>query len=245
MNPDPMGIGSADLGNPQSLNQYAYVLNNPVTLVDPSGLYPCPGYIDSLLVTAQWGVYDGPDCFMPTDPMFYLNGMGFPTVYGILPGENSINWPLGSGNPWADIWADVLGLPSGLSCPDVGGLSSYLCGGVDPIMDVTRQQQQDCLKEIYNTPDGKFYDYFSFVSPLIGPDASLGDAAYEGSKEAAQRGGKRFLKAAAKNWKRTGLGAFSRTASEVLEAVDQAINPLAWAATVDQVAMYTGCAWVP
>jgi hypothetical protein len=27
-----------DLTNPQSLNRYAYVMNNPTTLVDPSGL---------------------------------------------------------------------------------------------------------------------------------------------------------------------------------------------------------------
>ena len=35
MSPDPLG---GDPKNPQSLNRYAYVLNNPLTLVDPSGL---------------------------------------------------------------------------------------------------------------------------------------------------------------------------------------------------------------
>lgn len=33
------------------------------------------------------------------------------------------------------IWSDLLGLPSGLNCPQVGGLSDFLCGGVSPIMD--------------------------------------------------------------------------------------------------------------
>jgi RHS repeat-associated protein len=37
--PDPVG---GDITNPQSLNRYAYVLNNPVTLVDPLGLGQCP-----------------------------------------------------------------------------------------------------------------------------------------------------------------------------------------------------------
>jgi len=35
MSPDPLG---ADVSNPQTLNRYAYVRNNPTTLTDPSGL---------------------------------------------------------------------------------------------------------------------------------------------------------------------------------------------------------------
>ena len=34
-------MGSYDLSNPQSLNRYAYVLNNPTSQMDPSGLYTC------------------------------------------------------------------------------------------------------------------------------------------------------------------------------------------------------------
>jgi RHS repeat-associated protein len=37
--PDPLG---GDITNPQSLNRYAYVLNNPTTFTDPLGLWPCP-----------------------------------------------------------------------------------------------------------------------------------------------------------------------------------------------------------
>jgi RHS repeat-associated protein len=39
MSPDPLG---GDVTNPQSLNRYAYVLNNPTTLTDPLGLQECP-----------------------------------------------------------------------------------------------------------------------------------------------------------------------------------------------------------
>ena len=35
--PDPLGMGAADLTNPQSLNQYAYVGNNPANVIDPGG----------------------------------------------------------------------------------------------------------------------------------------------------------------------------------------------------------------
>ena len=37
LSPDPL---AGDVSNPQSLNRYAYVLNNPTSLIDPLGLTP-------------------------------------------------------------------------------------------------------------------------------------------------------------------------------------------------------------
>jgi RHS repeat-associated protein len=37
LSPDPAGLGAVDFSNPQSLNRYAYVLNNPLSSVDPTG----------------------------------------------------------------------------------------------------------------------------------------------------------------------------------------------------------------
>jgi RHS repeat-associated protein len=39
MSPDPAGLAAVDFSNPQSFNRYAYVGNNPMSLVDPLGLF--------------------------------------------------------------------------------------------------------------------------------------------------------------------------------------------------------------
>jgi len=38
ISPDPAGLQASDPSNPQSWNRYAYVLNNPLSMVDPLGL---------------------------------------------------------------------------------------------------------------------------------------------------------------------------------------------------------------
>ncbi len=38
VSPDPAGMGAVDLSNPQTLNRYAYVANDPLDQIDPSGL---------------------------------------------------------------------------------------------------------------------------------------------------------------------------------------------------------------
>jgi RHS repeat-associated protein len=38
VSPDPAGLAAVNFNNPQSLNRYAYVMNNPMSNLDPFGL---------------------------------------------------------------------------------------------------------------------------------------------------------------------------------------------------------------
>jgi RHS repeat-associated protein len=80
MTADPLGVGAFNLSNPQSLNRYSYVRNNPVVLIDPLGLdctdpetgqeLPCPD-VTSVTVTAD----------SPPQPVCY----GYVDVQGAIP----------------------------------------------------------------------------------------------------------------------------------------------------------------
>src|SRR5207245_3462150 len=41
ISPDPAGLAAANPANPQTWNRYAYVMNNPLALIDPFGLATC------------------------------------------------------------------------------------------------------------------------------------------------------------------------------------------------------------
>jgi RHS repeat-associated protein len=67
ISPDPSGLGSANPANPQSWNRYAYVLNNPMGLIDPLGLDCVYAYDDGSTYTASG------DCSL-TDNGYYVDG---------------------------------------------------------------------------------------------------------------------------------------------------------------------------
>ncbi|MHB8413748.1 MAG: RHS repeat-associated core domain-containing protein [Candidatus Acidiferrales bacterium] len=93
--PDPAGMAAANPANPQSWDRYAYVMNNPLTSTDPSGMRTAPEYYDLSDDEAFWagapldmsgggggGVLFGCDEFDFIDTNSYCNQTILPIVTG-------------------------------------------------------------------------------------------------------------------------------------------------------------------
>ena len=77
MSPDPLG---GDVTNPQSLNRYPYVLNNPTSLSDPLGLYlPVLGCDASDPACDPCDSWYDPDCGGPVPAGVKVAGLGVVT----------------------------------------------------------------------------------------------------------------------------------------------------------------------
>lgn len=66
LSPDLLG---GDVTNPQSLNRYGYVLNNPTTLTDPSGLGPCDPF-DPIDCGPPCDAFDAEGCQNGCNPVW-------------------------------------------------------------------------------------------------------------------------------------------------------------------------------
>jgi RHS repeat-associated protein len=97
--PDPAGLAAVDPANPQSWNRYAYVANDPLDFVDPSGLFligPCG--TDGSLCGGGGGGFGGDPCFF----FWFLCGGGLPQPIGPSGGAGG-----GGRNPCAGSTADT------------------------------------------------------------------------------------------------------------------------------------------
>lgn len=104
LSPDPFA-GSYNLGNPQTLNRYSYVLGNPTSLTDPDGLF----------VAAAGPISAGcPWCGAAIgigSMVFKIFGLGRPRFTGSMKPRPTV-----AGGNFPD--GESLGIPSGMSLPE-------------------------------------------------------------------------------------------------------------------------------
>lgn len=113
MSPDPTGIFLGNLNDPQSLNLYSYVRNNPTSFTDPSGLQ-CDEFdssgcgCDFFCISLPIGIGGGGGGGIGPQPPIY-----FPPNVGSSPNPNGS----ASNDPFS---GETNGIPNGLRVPTLG-----------------------------------------------------------------------------------------------------------------------------
>jgi RHS repeat-associated protein len=177
--PDPLGLGAANLGDPQSWNRYAYVDNNPLAVTDPSGNGPeigplCVVQPEACIII---GIFEGIFAFFfghhhhpappppPQAPPAPQGGYGA----GIDPFGNSF------------LPGEISGIPVGLVCMfqpcDWAGSSWYdhtnlnRHWNVKPQQELPKMSQQDInacqtnfLSTTYGAGTPEFASHFSLLN---------------------------------------------------------------------------------
>jgi len=100
--PDPAGRGAANPANPQSWNRYAYVLNNPLGLIDPLGL-------DCIYDEGGAAVVIPGDCISDDDNGLYVPGYNSVASAGIDPNTGTLYYSVydgvdANGSPVQDVF---------------------------------------------------------------------------------------------------------------------------------------------
>lgn len=167
MSPDPY-LGSMDITNPQSLNRYNYVLNNPQRYVDPLGLNEGDYWLDqfgNIWYEGAGGVLSELDTTVNVTPG---SDCGFGcTTYSASDLTSTVN-PI----PTSDY---------------PGGTSNHgVMIGPLPNPDPCQQKAQN-IQNLRNEITGRFQDYSdnSLPLPLFGPMSRAGHIQQIGNKQTA------------------------------------------------------------
>lgn len=171
--PDPAGLGAVDITNPQSLNRYAYVMNNPTTRTDPlgldgnSGCTPAPSpyggyYPGSFINCPAPGTNNDPN----GEPVASSSGVPDPTQGTLAatwgnalqasyqgPPPSPYGWGLSSANSFLSSAEGGYGNDVGflsVSCAPSGGLSNSCNPGNYTIGSATNLGFTYVVKQIQN-----------------------------------------------------------------------------------------------
>ena len=155
--PDPSGVASVDPSNPQSWNRYAYVLNNPLTNIDPNGL-------DCILFTnddeTEALIFLG-DCGAGQEEGYFVDG----TVTGEFYNSDGqlIGVSVNGGNGMQ---------PVGTAPGDSFTVRAYtpdpFAAAEIALASVPRPSKADCLNAFYTSTPGKIVEAASPLSAIPG-----------------------------------------------------------------------------
>src|SRR6185437_10420657 len=143
LSPDPY-LGSIDLGIPQSINRYAYVLNNPLSFVDPDGrdcYIPSEGGVIESDSEIAGPMGDPQQACIDAEGFYITPGSGYnvnantdpvpigPSSFPIdnVPPLEGGNDGTGSGNAGASSKSDAAPTPPPTEAPNNGHLDKKSC----------------------------------------------------------------------------------------------------------------------
>jgi len=97
MQADPLGLGAADATDPQSLNRYSYVGNDPVNFVDPTGMYAI-AFCNSIVIGQKYieGIGELPVVLISCDVIDFGGGG---RISPLEPPTREPSGPIESGEP--------------------------------------------------------------------------------------------------------------------------------------------------
>ena len=204
IHPDPAGIAATAVTNPQSWDRYTYVLNNPLSFIDPLGLdciYDNGDGTVTVLTTDDGGASNGgsgADCTDPNDNGYYVDGTvdQNSTFYEGQSGDLQIGYTASNGGYGTD---DIVGFSGQQSVsaqpnPDQTNVSALVQG----IATNTGGFPNICSGGAFGyigaqTPLGKgghaAHGFIGYLRNYDSKEGSSNNALVEGSKGNASAGG--------------------------------------------------------